>query len=716
MLTAQVAISRDFMEALSRLPASQQKKTKEFLFRFRENPTSSGMNFERIESAVDKKVRSVRLDQNYRVIVVHPPRGDVFLCVWVDRHDEAYEWVRNRRFDVNAASGAMQIYQTTEMAETAPAASPSPPPTPGALNVASGAPPKGNLFADHDDEALLMVGVPAALLPSVRALETDDDLDQLSSHLPPDAAEMLYYLAAGCDLLQAIEESGRAKPPQPVEPDDFKAAIEHPESQRTFHLLTDDRDLEAILDAPLEQWRVFLHPTQRKLVEMHAHGPVRVLGGAGTGKTVALMHRASWLASNVFNGEDDRILVTTFTRNLALDLRASLGKLCPDSIRRLEVTNLHEWAMGFMRRRGVVFHMASTEQRLALMRQAVAEVGEGGHTAAFYRDEWDRVVQEQDVASLDDYLSARRAGRGVRLDRRGRMQIWPVLARYRQLLEEDGIREFPDLIRETLLFLRKQGVVSPYRAVLADEVQDFTPNELRLLRELAPPSDNSLFVVGDGHQRIYGRKTTLSSCGIDIRGRSRRLRLNYRTTEQIRRRAVNVLEGRTIDDLDGEADSLKGFVSLRRGPTPRYQLFDRAGQEAEAIVSTLADWRASAPDESICLAARTHAQLHGRYESILQDAGIPTVTVDKDPKEEGKHPGVRLATLHRLKGLEFRYVLLAGIQEGTMPLVPEDCLEEDAAAREDRELQERCLLYVGLTRARDGAMVTGYGRPTPFLD
>jgi superfamily I DNA/RNA helicase len=710
-MQAQVALSKDFLEAFSSLPETQQKKTREFLTKFRENPTQPGMHLEPIETAVDPKVRSVRLDQVYRIIMIQPPRGDVFLCVWVDRHDDAYSWVRRRRFDVNPMSGVFQVYETVD----APAPGPDVThqvPTGGRR---SGGKPTTGLLSDHTDEDILLAGVPAALLPAVRDLCTEEDLDRLAPRLPADAAEMLYRLAAGYTVTEAWEEAALTQPPAPVEPDDFERALGLAGSQRTFRLLQSDLDLEEILNAPLEQWRVFLHPTQRALVQVKASGPVRVLGGAGTGKTVALLHRAVWLASKVFTDRDDRILVTTFTHNLAIDLRTQLRKISGNAFERIEVMNLHDWALRFLRRHGFAWNMIKDEDRRQLFQEAVAAEGVDDYPAAFYLDEWDRVVQEQNVDSLDAYFTARRVGRGLRLDRKARAAVWPVFARYRALLQESGMNEWPDMIREALGLFRSQKTISPYRAVLADEVQDFAPNELRLLRALAPEGPDSLFLVGDGHQRIYGHKTTLGACGIEIRGRSRRLRLNYRTTQEIRKRAVSILEGCAIDDLDGEPDNMRGFVSLRSGPAPRILHFDSEAREREAVIAILKEWLKTVPDQAICLGARTHALLRGRYQQMVKDAEIPAVVVGTDPEAEARRPGIRLATLHRMKGLEFRCVLLAGIQEGTMPLTPEDASDADEASRQDREMGERCLLYVGASRARDELVIVGYGRPSPIL-
>lgn len=705
MISAQVAFSKEFMEAYSALPRKIQKKVREFTVKFQKDPTQPGLNFEHLDGVQDPKVRSVRVDQAYRAIVIHPPKGDVYLCVWVDHHDAAYRWVRNRRFEVNPSSGAFQIFEMTE-----PALAAKPPAEPAVAEQ-----PRG-LFDGHDDEDLLLAGVPDPLLASVRAIQTETDLDALAPHMPSDAAEMLYLLAAGYGLLEAIEEADRSRPePAKVDVEDFEVALKRPEAQPLFNIVADEAELEAMLDAPLDQWRVFLHPSQSKLVKMNANGPVRVLGGAGTGKTVVLIHRAAYLASQVFTGVHDRILVTTFTRNLAIDLRMSLRKLCSAEVfARLEVTNIHSWVANFMRKHGHTLRIVQDEQRRHLFEMAMTEAPDQIYPLSFYLDEWDEVVQPQDVSTRDDYLTARRVGRGVRLTRRQRDDVWRVLGRYRELLDQERRIEWPDAVREARLYIEKQDIALPYCAVLSDEVQDFTANDLRLLRRLAPEESNTLFLVGDGHQRIYGQPVSLGSCGIAIRGRGRRLKLNYRTTEQIRNRAVAVLEGRSVDDLDGGIDSLKGYRSLRSGPVPEALHFVTEAEEAKFIVDRVRSWLdAGVSGDSICLAARTGAQIADRYESILNTAGFDVVRVRTDPEKESQKPGVRLATMHRMKGLEFSRVLLVGVQEGTIPL-PLDT-ESDEAEAAQHEVRERCLFYVASTRARDELVIAGYGQRSPFL-
>jgi hypothetical protein len=711
-LKPRVALSREFLSAYSRLPVAIQKKVREFTEKFQQDPTNPGIHFERIQAA-DDKVRSARIDQAYRAIVVHPPRGDVYLCVWVDHHDEAYRWVRNKRFEVNPASGVFQLFEV-EVAPPKPPAPTAPPPE-KRLPRAGADKERVGLFATHDDEALLLAGVPLPLLPSVRAIASEPDLDSLRPHLPEDAAEVLYGLAMGMALEEALTEVERAASrKQKVDVEDFAAALAEPTSQRQFLVVQGDRDLTAVLNQPLAQWRVFLHPTQRRLATMQANGPVRVLGGAGTGKTVVLMHRARHLAAKL--GEGEKLLVTTFTRNLAADLQANLRTLCGDGgaeMRRIEVTNLHAWAMQFLRRQGVRFTLADASERQDRMDLAIDEVGASSLPRTFFLEEWDRIVQAQEILTRDAYLAARRTGRGVRLDRRQRTLAWDVFARYRKSLDRDRLHEWQDIVREARLILEKKVGEPPFQAVCADEVQDFTASELRLLRALAPCGPNDLFLVGDGHQRIYGQPAVLSQCGIDVRGRSRRLKLNYRTTDRIARRSLAMLHETSIDDLDGGHDTLRGYTSLRTGIEPDVQMFANEADEASFVVRKVRAWiDAGTSSENICVGARVGQHLSTRYQRLLKQHGIPAVILEGEKEAGG--PGVRLATMHRMKGLEFQAVLLVNISDGVVPLAAA-IASDDPTTRATAMLQERCLMYVACTRARDELAISGYGPPSPLL-
>ena len=700
-----IAIAASCLDAYSELPRPIQKKTKEFMEKFRREPTASAINYEALKQMRDPKLRSVRIDQTYRAIIIHPPAGDVYTIVWVDHHDEAYRWAKNKVFDVNDR-GALEVYEVDE-AEGAPEVTAAP------------APPVAGFLDKHSDADLLLVGVPGPLIPALRAVADQESLDRLLPHLPPMAADGVSLLAAGYDLDQTLAELTRSPepeaPPEPVGPvpdkQDFEKALSHPEAQQHFHIVQSEEDLAEILNAPLERWRIFLHPTQRRLVQQSFHGPARVLGGAGTGKTVVLLHRAAHLARKVFTGVDDRILVTTYTRNLAHDLGENLERLCLEVAPRIEVKNLHSWAGDYLASREIK-HIAADETKMkAAMDKAVAG-SKLDFPRPFYSSEWERVVQANDCLTQDEYFAAPRVGRGTRLSRANKAELWKVFQDYRSLLQDGGLTEWADLVREARLQIEQSPGSLPYRAVLADEAQDFRLADLRLLRAIVAPGDNDIFVVGDAHQRIYGHKAALGKAGIAIRGRSRQLRINYRTTQQIRNFAVALLEGHAFDDLDGGSDDLKGYRSLRVGVPPEVRLCGTLQQEVGVLAGRLRSWTEQGlKPEEICVSARSNRQV-ADYAAALNADGLPTTVIDTHSEKRLK-PGYRIATMHRLKGLEFRAVALVGVHEGSVPVDLKNYA--DAASKEDHLLGERCLVYVAATRARDLLLVTGYGKPSAFL-
>ena len=430
--------------------------------------------------------------------------------------------------------------------------------------------------------------MPEILLPLVQKIKTQEELDQLSAQLPQEAYEALFFLASGYSLEEVFREMEKpAEAPPAIDTSDYAVALENPDSRRRFFVVEDDLELTAMLSAPLEKWRVFLHPSQRRLVERDWNGPVRVLGGAGAGKTVAAMHRAKWLAQQAFTGANERILFTTFTRNLAADIRENLLKICSEeAMRRIEVVNLDKWVSDFLHRYGYHYEIDYGARTASLWEQALnIAPGDLPLPTSFYREEWERVIQPQGVSSLDEYIKASRIGRGVQLNRSGRKAVWPVFEEYRVLLNERRLREGDDAMRDARLLLETKGDILPYRAIVVDEAQDMGTQAFRLLRQMLPGGDrqNDLFIVGDAHQRIYRHKVVLGQCGVNIRGRSRKLKINYRTTEETRRWATNLLEGVSIDDLDAGLDDQGGYKSLLHGEAPIVRNFFSFREEIDFI-------------------------------------------------------------------------------------------------------------------------------------
>ena len=698
-----MAMSVDFLSAFARLPGAQQRNVRSLIARFNNNPTASGLNYERINGAKDPNMRSLRIDGSYRAIVYKPARGDIHLLLWADKHDDAYRWATRRRCDVNPETGTVQVYmpQGDGRAEAGQGTAEH--------AGASGA------FAKLKDRELMRLGVPRTMLPEVRGIADEHDLEAIEERLPAEAHEALFYFLAGESYEDLVRE--REAPPT-VDVEDYNVALQRPESRMRFAVAADEMELEAMLNAPLERWRVFLHPSQRRMVERDWNGPVRVLGGAGTGKTVAAMHRARWLARNLPQG---RILFTTFTRNLAADIAHNLGAICtPEEMQRIEVTNLDRWVVRFLRSRRYQFQL-QFGGRLADAWQIALDVRAATLNLpnAFFDNEWEQVVQAGAVANKQEYLRVSRIGRGTRLSRAERAQVWPVFEEYRAQLAERGVKEVDDAYRDAAALLAAEPPASEdpaaYAAVIVDEAQDMGAPAFRLLRAIAPPGRNDLFITGDGHQRIYGRRVVLGRCGINIRGRSRKLRLNYRTTEQTRRWAAALLDGRRIDDLDGGVDDSMGIRSLTRGPEPQLAHFDTREEHDAHLLACIGKLVEDGdPLRGACVAARTSAERDAAAKA-LRDGGFACVVLGGSATDdEQRGDAVRLATMHRVKGLEFDHMLLASVNDGLVPLrLAVDAA--DATAKENAETQERALLHVAATRARKSLSVLSFGTPSRFI-
>ncbi len=703
-----VAISSDFMNAFAAIPKKMQGKVLEFITKFRANPTAASINYEKIIQFKDDSLRSVRIDNTYRGIVKKPDTGNVYMLLWVDHHDKAYDWAKNKKCTINPETGSLQVYDVDEVMIAA-------------VKQESAQHDKieESLFASIHDRHLVKLGIPEELLPLVRSISTEEQLDRAVEHLPPEAHEALTALAAGYTLEEVLFDYDRTiEDVALVDTGDFKKALDNPVSKRQFFVVEDDIVLQEILEAPLEKWRVFLHPSQRSLVERDWNGPVRVLGGAGTGKTVVAIHRARYLIEKVFTDEHDKILFTTFTRNLAADIKENLAKICPDKLmRRIEVVNLDSWVSSFLKKSDYNYDIDYGKRTKPLWDKALTLApGELGLDDTFYREEWERVIQPQAITSFAEYMKAPRVGRGVRLNRSDRKVIWQVFEEYRVLLNENNLREADDAMRDACALIKEKGNILPYRSVIVDEAQDMGAQAFMLIREIAGKEHpNDLFIVGDAHQRIYRHKVVLGRCGIKITGRSKTLRINYRTTEETRRWAVNLLDGVSFDDLDGGLDDQKGYKSLFHGVIP--QVVHSSSFQGE--IDFISQYLKQVSDEGgnlheVCLVARTH-ELLKQYEGALKGKGIGTYFIRRSEAEDRRKDGVRLATMHRVKGLEFDRVIIAGVNEGVVPLEVHSGATSDPVILRENDTQEKALLYVSATRAKREVVVTSFGKTSKFL-
>lgn len=691
-------LSDTFYEAVLSLPKKIQSKVIAFQKKFRENNAANGIHLEPIAQFKDNALRSARVDDNYRAII-GVLGDDAYHLLYVGTHEDAYSWGMRKRFAWNEHTQSCQLITVTESEEVVSKASPD-----SAENA---------FFKDVTDEKLLAIGVPQELLGKVRSIQTLDDLDPLDDMLPNDAYENIFNLMDGenIDDIIADIESGRAKA------NEDKLLSDN--NKRRFVELTDDDELQRIIDKDMDIWQLFLHPSQRKLVNADYKGTMKVSGGAGTGKTVAALHRMKYLTSN----PNANVLFTTYTRTLKENLEGLVQKM--EINRSRYVLNnidqvLIECARQYHIKEGFkILDYSGDEESLKLWREVLeTEVTE--FDEHFLYDEYIDVIVYFGNADARSYMMQQRVGRTKALSRKQRIEIWKLVEKYVALKQERKYVDRLELFNETTNYLNEHNV-RPFTNVIADEFQDFSNPELKFLRALVAEGRNDLFLTGDPMQRIYsGRKINFSAAGINVRGvRSRRLKINYRTTEPIKRVAVSIIKGQTYDDMDGGTESTKGYVSLiHGGEKPQYVMVSNATEE----VTQVAEWieackNAGISLKDICIAAPSMGLMKELQTRLHTDGTAYKVL--KGTSKQGASDGVSLCTFHSLKGLEFKAVILMGVNERNVPSKATEAYPfngMDALEKKEYLSSKRSLLYVAITRARGLAYMVGYGEPCGLVE
>jgi mRNA-degrading endonuclease RelE of RelBE toxin-antitoxin system len=687
-------IADTFTDSLARLTGEEQKAVKTTAFDLQLNPSNPGLSFHKIEKAKDKNFWSVRVSSDIRLIV-HKSDSSLLLC-YVAHHDQAYEWAERRKLETHPKTGAAQLVEIRETVKEItvpvhiPAKAPIVPETIGE---------KRSIFENIPEEELLGFGVPAEWIKDVKKA-TEDTLLALADHLPAEAGEALLELATG----------GKPRMPQPVLP--LANPFDHPDAQRRFRVMTNMEELQRALDYPWEKWTIFLHPEQREWVERNYSGPARVSGSAGTGKSIVAIHRAAHLARTL---KDARILLTTFSDTLANALQRMLRRLLSNEPRlaeRIDVYSLNAIGLRLYKAHIGPATIISREVLSKLIKEASSEVSGHKFTQYFLLTEWEQIVDAWQLESWEAYRDVVRLGRKTRLPETQRAVLWSIFERVRAGLKSRG------LITHAQLFSVLAAVISKSRNMIfdfaiVDEAQDISVSHLRFLAALGGDRPNSLFFAGDLGQRIFQQPFSWKALGVDIRGRSRTLRVNYRTSHQIRVQADRLL-GPIVTDVDGNSLDRSDTVSVFNGPAPMIRSFQSISEEVEAV----GNWMVLRAKEGVLphefgVFVRSNAQLD-RAEAAVKKAGMPFNILDE--RVETTHGHGSISTMHLAKGLEFRAVVVMACDDEIIPLQ-----ERIETVGDDSNLQEvydteRHLLYVACTRARDHLLVTSIEPASEFLD
>lgn len=689
-------IAESFTASLNGLTSEEQKLSKTTAFDLQLNPANPGHQFHKLDRARDPRFWSVRVSSDIRIIV-HRSEDSLLLC-YVDLHDDAYRWAERRKIEVHPKTGAAQIVEIRELVQEiyVPKLIESQESALEATEKPQPAVPGPPLFAGRSHKELSSYGVPEEWIDEV--LKVDEaGLFDLASHLPAEAGEALLELATGGT---------------PVRPTATPVAgpFEHPDALRRFRTMENVEELREALDFPMEKWSIFLHPNQREFVEREFSGPARVSGSAGTGKTVVALHRAAFLLRKY---PESRVLLTTFSPTLASQLKTRMRRLLAADPRlgeRLEVADfdsvaarLHQNNGGKKRQVG----RAELEKRLI---DAISTLDHKQLSSNFLVREWWEIVDSLQVRSWEAYRDVKRLGRKVRLAEDVRRSVWEVFEHVLEGLVHDGLETSSGMFRELSEAFQTRNR-APFDFVIVDEAQDVSMPQLRFLSSLRFDSPEALFFSGDIGQRVFQYPFSWLSQGIDIRGRSRTLKVNYRTSHQIRSKA-DALLNEILVDIDGAEETRKGTVSTFDGPVPEVLVLPTPEEESGFVSTWIRTLPGDIQPHDVALIVRGAGQMNTAIKAA-EDSGHSVVLLDATTEPEwGK---ISICSMHFAKGLEFRAVAVVALNEDVIPS-PERIEEtSDPSDIEEIYSTERQLLYVACTRAREHLLLTASGRPSEFL-
>ncbi|WP_131739167.1 UvrD-helicase domain-containing protein [Actinomadura roseirufa] len=770
-MTARLSLYQKAENELYKMDSSVKTKFYDFCHQFRLNPDHPSLDLRPLKG--DGRIHRAKIDRSYRALLaragVGPDGIPRWLIVAIRHRKDVYDELT---VAINRITGEIEFVDLSVVGQsvlqraglrltrapdepTTPNEEAEPAPVPsGAQRPASHAEP---LLASCSPEDLRRLGVAEALIDLALAVTTDEELDHLIAGAPRLTAEILTGLGSGMPVDEVEREITQpaATKLEPGFEEDMAAAL-----NRTAVTTIDDDIRDVLAEGDFRAWKVYLHPTQRKIVERNYNGPARVSGGPGTGKTIVALHRVARLAIALPPGPGKPILLTTYTKNLTADLRSRLTSLIdPALLGRIDIKHIDQLAQSVLNENIAPASQRSliTDDRaLDTLREVLFEYNEKRWDAEFLFDEWEQIILGQSINTRQNYFKARRAGMGRALNRPERAAIWKLLDQFTLRLNGLGQETWAqaaeraarhEMERAHKIQLRTErdqdaGGGDPahfdndssgtrhlrhrYQHIVVDEAQDLSPAHWKMLRAMVASGPNDLFIASDTHQRIYDRQVTLSTVGINIRGRSSKLTLSYRTTQEILDQAAKVVCGGTYDDLDDGTDTLHGYHSLLHGPAPQYVACTDWTDEIAQLAETLIQWRAEITQPSaggtvrvpsgtiaVCVA---DGEMASRVAADLETKhAVTTATLTKEgPQGSGE---VHIGTMHRFKGLEYQKLAIIGASDGILPRTA--LIEKYATTdpkRYERELKKsRSQLFVAATRARDALRISWHGKPSPFL-
>lgn len=688
-MNIQVVSTDRFRKAFRSFREREQKQIDEGIRKFLIEPTNPSSNFEHLPF-IDENLKSIRVSDNIRIILAM--FDGIYFLLHVDNHDKAYKWGQNKRIDRNMISGAIRIYtDAVEILEKWPQKEDS---------------EKEPIFSQCNKEQLKVIGVPEGWIEKILSVTEEEEYTELWNYLPDETIENLELVRNGFDIRNLVMRIQEEQEEQllPVE----KQAV----IQEGLEPITEDQSLAEALKKDISVFRFYLHPSQKILIERDFNGPMKVTGTAGTGKTIAAIHRTKKLAENLPDGANP-IFFTTFTKYLIRNI-SSIFREAAISEEKLVVQNLHSFAIQYSKELGLLDNnpniISTSKEILKFWKQFCQSYFIEDYSPAFLHNEYRHVIQEKHITDEDSYLNVLRSGQGEALPKSKRKELWSVFNKFEIYQQSFNTLTFEDAIFRLNKYLELWPDLKPFSHVVCDEVQDFSNLELRLLRNLVPEGPNDLFLTGDPFQNIYQKKINFAQSGIQIRGKSFRLKINYRTTDEIQKTAFSALSQYEFNDFNAQKAHLPDHCeSLVYGEKPQFLTFNNQEEEFAYMADYIRQNFGQMALHEICFATHRKTK-RDELKSYLEENHITCINLEniKDLKEtEGR---VVLSTLHGLKGLEFKHLIIFNLSNETFPFIPMGFNKMPQEAQQEYLKSEYALLYVAFSRAISQLIVTGTGK------